>query len=1321
MKTTAPNGLKGVLERLIEAAEARNFNTHLELETLPAKERETVRLLVKALNKYQAAVEFDIMKYQLTSDALGIAHWDMVIKADDPVNPQNEFTWSQEFRRMLGFSDENDFPNLLSSWSDRLHPEDRDRALHAFAAHINDRTGKTPYDLEYRLMTKNGGYRHFREFGATMRDSEGTPLRVAGAFEDITDKILMQKRKREAEERLQLMLDATPLGCELWNSDLNIIDCNEETVRFFGVENKQVILDGIFDFSPEYQPDGRRSDEKASMYTQKAFEEGHCVFEWTHRLLDGTIIPTEVTLIRVEYEGDHIVAAYTRDLREQMAITARLEQKKSLLEIRHKTASALLSLNEEDSFEALLLESLGLIGHCLEADSVQIWQNEMYNGSLHFALRHVWLSDIGRQASPVSIGMKAPYTARWKELFQRGGYLNGPLSELHQEDQDILTSHGLKSTATIPLFSKGEFWGLFCVDDCRRERAFSEAEIALLHSAGLMMLNGIHHNEQNARLKEAHGRTKVIMEASPIGTTLWDRNCNLLDCNEAYARLFKLKNVQEFLEHHQELSPEYQPDGWLSKDKISTMIQKAFASGACKFEWTHRTPDGTLIPCHVTMVRVVYGNDYVVAGYLRDLREQQAMMSEIARKDALLRVANQMAGILLESNPADFNDTIQRCLKMMGETVNADRASIWVNSVKDGRLYCTQIHEWLGNTESQINTDITKEIPYDDVIPGWEETLANGRCINSYVRDMPPAVQKQLSAQGITALCVTPIFVHEQFWGFMGLDHCYAGRILDEAELGILHSCGLMIANALQRNEMFLRIHAANDAKSTFLAHMSHEMQTPLNAIIGMTTIGKTTQDSERKDYALKNIENASTNLLHIINDVLDMAKIEADKLDLSHVEFNIERMLKAVISIAKCRTDEKKQTLLVHVDAKVPHFVISDDQHLSQVITNLLANASKFTPQHGTITVKVSLKHEENQVCTLRFEVADNGIGISPEQQKKLFQAFSQAESGISRTFGGTGLGLALSKRIVEMMGGNIWIESELGKGARFIFTIKVNRGKQHLLTLLSPGVKREDLHVMVVDDDTSMRKYFINVLEHINIKCSEAANASEALRLIEANGDYDLYFIDQCMDDIDGIELTKKIKAREKGKNSLVTMISGYWPSINSQEMQAAGVDKFVEKPVFASTIIERINECLDIESAHQEESFQEATRGQFEGKRLLLVEDVEINREIVTTLLSDTGVDIDEAENGLEALTMVEANPGRYDLVFMDLQMPKMDGLEATRQIRALPTEHAKKLPIVAMTANAFKEDVEKCHAAGMDDHLGKPLELDKMLVIMKKYLG
>jgi signal transduction histidine kinase/CheY-like chemotaxis protein len=410
------------------------------------------------------------------------------------------------------------------------------------------------------------------------------------------------------------------------------------------------------------------------------------------------------------------------------------------------------------------------------------------------------------------------------------------------------------------------------------------------------------------------------------------------------------------------------------------------------------------------------------------------------------------------------------------------------------------------------------------------------------------------------------------------------------------------------------RAEQASRAKTNFLANMSHEIRTPMNAIIGMTTIAKSSKEIERKDYCLEKIEGASTHLLGIINDILDMSKIEADKFELSFTEFEFEKMILRIASVFEFRLAEKQQELILDLDPAIPKVICSDEQRLAQVITNLLTNAVKFTPDGGKITIGAKEIARDPGSCTLEISITDTGIGISQEQQAKLFQSFVQVDNSISRKFGGPGLGLAISKKIVEKMNGTIRLQSELGKGSSFIFTIQADLGE-----------------------------------------------------------------------------------AREASAEN---------PLVGASTASAAGTDE------------------TDID---------------FSGKRILLAEDVEINREIVVTILEPMGIAIDEAENGHEAFEKFSANPDTYDLIFMDIHMPGMDGYETTRKIRAfeadrdkeqamefpsetpkLLSESPKRIPIIAMTANVFKEDVTKCLAAGMNGHVGKPLDFEEVMAVLKKYL-
>ena len=701
-----------------------------------------------------------------------------------------------------------------------------------------------------------------------------------------------------------------------------------------------------------------------------------------------------------------------------------------------------------------------------------------------------------------------------------------------------------------------------------------------------------------------------------------------------------------------------------------------------------------------------------------------AIVAKIEQDNLLLNAVNSAITFLLQAEVDQFESALWHSMGVLAEAVDVDRVRIWRNYSVDGKLYCTQFHEWSGGAEPSQGTDITIKVPYDEDLPGWEEILTHNECINSIVRLMPAHTRGRFESQGILSLLIVPVFLHNEFWGFVGFNDCHEERVFTPIEESLLRSASLLIGNSLLRNEMTQELtraleaaNAASQAKGQFLSNMSHEIRTPINAIVGMTTIGSTATTIEKKDYAFEKIEIASTHLLGIINDVLDMSKIEANKFELSNVEYDFEKTIKKIVNVIIFKVNEKEQIFKLKLDSTIPNKLIGDDQRLSQIITNLLSNAVKFTPEAGTITLKAKYLGEADGACKIRIKVSDTGIGISAEQQSRLFTSFEQAENDTTRKYGGTGLGLAISKHIVELMGGKIWVESEPGWGSTFVCDIFMQRapaddGPRY------PVLPAEKVRILIVDDDEDNLELFELLMNRLHVHCDTVTNAKAALKLAEQN-QYDLCFVDLRMPEMDGIEFARALTALDKPK-PVTVLISAYdWNAVE-QEARQAGIDDFLLKPLFASDVIGYIDRYFGEDSLSHPLNTAQDQEGLLAGHNILLVEDVDINRIIVQTLLEPTLLEIDCAVDGLDALTKFEKSPDKYELIFMDMQMPVMDGLEATRSIRALGSKQALEIPIVAMTANVFKEDIQRCLDAGMNGHIGKPIDFNELIVILKKYL-
>ncbi|MDM0022488.1 PAS domain-containing hybrid sensor histidine kinase/response regulator [Variovorax saccharolyticus] len=519
----------------------------------------------------------------------------------------------------------------------------------------------------------------------------------------------------------------------------------------------------------------------------------------------------------------------------------------------------------------------------------------------------------------------------------------------------------------------------------------------------------------------------------------------------------------------------------------------------------------------------------------------------------------------------------------------------------------------------------------------------------------------------------------------------------------------------------------ASRAKSDFLANMSHEIRTPMNAIIGMSHLAlKTALDKRQRNYVEK-VHRSAENLLGIINDILDFSKIEAGKMGLERVPFRLEDVLADFASMVALKVEDKGLELLFTSPADLPTALVGDPLRLGQVLVNLGNNAVKFTDA-GEVIVAVQANERHGDEVELHFRVSDSGIGMTPEQIERMFQAFSQADTSVTRRYGGTGLGLTISKNLVDMMGGRIWVDSQAGKGSTFHFTARLGLQAQPQPRRMFKAEELLGLRALVVDDNASAREILSTMAKGFGLEVDVARSGQEALACVAASGrigrPHDLVLLDWKMPGMDGVEVARQIHVQAPARPPAVIMVTAFSrdEALEAAERQGIGLPVVLTKPVTPSTLLEAIGRVLGMGQLVEQRAPELGGRAdaavvQIAGARVLLVDDNDMNLELARELLESAGVTVAVASDGAQAIALLERD-GAFDGVLMDCQMPVLDGYSATRGLRA--QERFRELPIIAMTANALAGDREKALACGMNDHIAKPLVEATMFATMAKWI-
>ncbi|MDR2140695.1 MAG: response regulator [Deltaproteobacteria bacterium] len=767
---------------------------------------------------------------------------------------------------------------------------------------------------------------------------------------------------------------------------------------------------------------------------------------------------------------------------------------------------------------------------------------------------------------------------------------------------------------------------------------------------------------------------KLMLDNMSEVCGLWDTNFNHLDCNEAVVPLFGLPNKKAFSQYFPALSPPYQPDGQASEEVFQDHLRRAFEEGRDQFEWLFQTLEGDPIQADVNQVRVSTPEGDILVSFIRDISSLKATEAAVERERSLLQK-------IVDNSPIAFLVSVGGLIRFfspfarqsLGLDIDAPLKGVFAN-------------------EEQFNF-LLKSLERKGRL-AWQETLI-------------------YDGDGNERHMLLNAFKTE-YYGEIG----YLFWLMDITE---------MVEKEKALSQAREAAEASTKAKSEFLANMSHEIRTPMNAIIGLSHLTLQTElDTQQRDYVSRVLKAAQA-LLRIINDILDFSKIEAGKLEMENIEFNLIELISEVMDLQAIRASEKNLEFYLDMPELLPPTVIGDPVRLSQILNNLVSNAIKFTAM-GEVGVKMEIVGDEiPQVLTARFTVRDSGIGMTQEEMSRLFTPFSQADTSTTRRYGGTGLGLTITKRLVEMMNGQIWCVSVPKQGSSFIFTVRFGLAAAwRQETVPKPYLGRLAL---AVDDNPSALQILSTNLAAMGFTVTRASSGESALNRLKASrlkGEMevpDVMLVDHKMIKLDGLETIQQLyQEYAPTKPMAVLMVAGLASDSIHAAAQKLGVETILSKPISLFNLQTALGGLLDNKA--QPPANKAATKpdlatgliARFQGRLVLLVEDNEVNQLVATKILRKAGLVVVTANNGLEALEKVQSQT--FDLVLMDIQMPEMDGLTATQEIRKM--EGFKDLPIVAMTAHAMSGDKDLSLAAGMNDHVTKPIDVPELFKTLAKWL-
>ena len=917
-----------------------------------------------------------------------------------------------------------------------------------------------------------------------------------------------------------------------------------------------------------------------------------------------------------------------------------LRQSKKMSDTLNKTAILFLEQRGK-KFEDMMTVGLKFIADELELSRISVWHNFYGSNGLHTSQLYRWERASGGTTVPRA-GLEDIYFAdiapRWERILAAGEFINSPARLLPEEK--LLKSFDVVSIFVAPVFIENSFWGFVLFEDNRVERYFDDDSADMLKSAALLCANTVILNEKTQNLNNATAilrrREKMLNALNEMAVMLLSHENEINDdvMHRGLRPITAAAGVDRVAVYKFTEGSEFdQIYLWYGKTIPLEDAARALPGKSPVLRWNDTLKKGDCINANVSEmdresaellsqfgVKSIYFvpifmhgkywgtitlEDHTNYRYFDedslDLLRSAAhlcagavmraeMERELTEKNKLLAALNSISATMLRSDSRNLVNALYESMSFLAKVVSVDRVHIWKNSVIGGELCCTKLYEWLESAASQRSNGLTINISYRKNIPGWEETLSQGKLINGIVREMSEAEQALLAHQHIVSILAAPVFYNNQFWGLVGFNDCHRERIFSQNEETILRSAAQVWADAVMRAEMeqdLAMAEAANRTKSVFLANMSHEIRTPMNSIIGFAELAQDDDISPKTGDYLRKISESAAWLLNIINDILDISKIESGRMELEKIPFDLAEIFSHCRSLIIPMTEEKGIELFCYAEPSVGKMLLGDPVRLRQALMNLLSNAVKFT-NAGTVKLLAAVTESGDDCVAIRFEVKDTGIGMSPDQLTRIFEPFMQADSSVTRKFGGTGLGLPIAKNIIGLMGGTLNIESTPGVGSKFSFELKFDlvgdRTCPRKIILGNAEKPNFNGEILVCEDNSLNQQVICDHLGRVGLRVVMANNGREGVDIAAKraqNGEkpFDLILMDIHMPVMDGLEAAAKI-----GELKIKTPVIALTANIMSNDIdlyKASNMIDYLGKPFTSQELWKCLMEYLPVES--------------------------------------------------------------------------------------------------------------------------------------------